>query len=149
MIPHHQMRVLITGQDAERRSIVVGEEHVALSSLADNPGFWFGNVFETTSSPPPARQPGHGHHLDVGVAPGVVRWQIIDYAPEQGYPMHHTDTVDFDVVLQGSIKLTLDDGAHMLQAGDGVVITGVDHAWTAGPDGARLSVMFVGTPPPA
>jgi quercetin dioxygenase-like cupin family protein len=149
MIEHHRMRVLITGTDAERRSVLVGEEYVELNSVPGSSGFWFGQVFETTSTPPPARQPGQGDHLEVGLAPGLVRWQVIDYEPGQSYPMHHTDTVDFDVVLQGSIELTLDDGTHILQAGDGVVIAGVDHAWAAGPDGARLSVLFVGTPPPA
>jgi quercetin dioxygenase-like cupin family protein len=62
--------------------------------------------------------------------------------------MHHTDTVDIDIVLDGSIELTLDDGVHVLQAGDGAVIRGVDHAWRAGSEGARLSVIFIGTPPP-
>ena len=149
MIEHHRMRVLITGTDAEQRSLVVGEEHVELNSLPDNSGFWFGNVFETIAVPPSARPRGHGEYLDVGLAPGLVRWQIIDYAPGESYPMHHTDTVDFDLVLQGSIELALDDGAHLLHAGDGVVVTGVDHAWAAGPDGARLSVIFLGTPAPA
>ncbi len=36
----------------------------------------------------------------------------------------------------------------LLVAGDLVVLAGVDHAWRAGPDGARLSAVLIGTPPP-
>jgi hypothetical protein len=33
---------------------------------------------------------------------------------------------------------------HPLAAGDSVVVTGVDHAWRAGPDGWRLSITTIG-----
>ncbi|ORW53845.1 hypothetical protein AWB90_01750 [Mycobacterium paraense] len=86
--------------------------------------------------------------LDLVVAPGALRWAAIEYAPGAEFAMHHTDTVDFDVVLSGSVDLILDDGAHRLAVGDGVVITGVDHAWLAGPQGCRLSVLTIGASPP-
>jgi len=147
MAEQHGMRVLLTGADAEGRSCVVGEETVTLDAVPGSSGFWFGDVVETTATPPPAGPAQRGEHLELGLAPGVVRWQVIDYPEGQNYPMHHTDTVDFDTVLRGRIELTLDDGAHVLEAGDGAVINGVDHAWAAGPDGARLSVISIGTPP--
>jgi hypothetical protein len=28
-----------------------------------------------------------------------------------------------------------------------VVMTGVDHAWKAGPDGCRINAILIGTPP--
>lgn len=146
MIGEHEMRVLITGVDADGRSRVVGEERIALRSDPTAGGFWFASVFETTSSPPPTRPDGRAAHLDVGLAPGLVRWEVIDYPPGRRYHRHHTDTVDLDIVLAGTLELRLDDGAHVLHAGEGVVVNGVDHAWAAGPEGARLSVVFVGTP---
>jgi quercetin dioxygenase-like cupin family protein len=142
----HEMRVLITGVDADG-SCVVREEPFVLDEAS--PGVWFGSLHETASAPPPARPACRGDHLEVGLQPGLLRWQVIDFSPGQTYPMHYTDTIDFDLVLEGSMELGLDDGAHTLRAGDGVVVNGVDHSWTAGPDGARLSVLFVGTPPPA
>lgn len=69
---------------------------------------------------------------------------IIEYGPGVTFPMHHTDTVDFDIVLSGSVELILDDGVHRLASGDSVVVTGVDHGWRAGPDGCRLSVVAIG-----
>jgi hypothetical protein len=62
--------------------------------------------------------------------------------------IHHTDTVDLDLVVTGSIDLLLDDGAHHLDTGDCVVITGVDHGWRAGAEGCTLSVVLLGTPLP-
>jgi mannose-6-phosphate isomerase-like protein (cupin superfamily) len=44
--------------------------------------------------------------------------------------MHTTDTVDYDIVLDGEIWLELDDGAEtLLQQGDVVVQCGTRHAW--------------------
>jgi quercetin dioxygenase-like cupin family protein len=148
MADQHDMRILLTGVDADGKSCVIGEERVLLGSDPSIPGFWFAEAYRTSSVPPPARPQGCAENLDVQVDPGLVRWQILDYAPLQTYAMHHTDTIDIDIVLRGNIELTLDDGAHPLEAGDGVVIAGVDHAWKSGPEGCRLSVTFIGTPPP-
>ncbi len=43
--------------------------------------------------------------------------------------MHTTDTLDFEVVLDGDIVLGLDDGEHELHAGDTVVQRGTSHRW--------------------
>ncbi|MGQ9348086.1 hypothetical protein [Mycolicibacterium gilvum] len=74
---------------------------------------------------------------------------VVDLGPDSETPMHHTDTLDLETVLSGSVDLVLDDGSHRLEQGDLVVLTGVDHAWRAGPDGCRLSAVLIGTPPPA
>ena len=72
---------------------------------------------------------------------------MVSWAPDWASPFHHTDTFDFDVVVAGSVELLLDDGPHLLEIGDCVVVTGVDHAWKAGPAGATLSVVCLGTLP--
>ncbi len=44
--------------------------------------------------------------------------------------MHTTDTVDYDIVLDGEIWLELDDGVEtLLKQGDVVVQCGTRHAW--------------------
>jgi quercetin dioxygenase-like cupin family protein len=145
MTERHEMRVLITGVDADGRSCVIGEE-VGLDPTPDGK-FHFGVAHRTASAPPPARPPGTADHMDVQVPAGIVQWILVDYEPNAVQENHHTDTIDFNHVLEGTVDLVLDDGVHPLRAGDGVVVNGVDHAWTAGPDGCRLSVLFLGTPP--
>ncbi len=60
--------------------------------------------------------------------------------------MHTTDTIDFEVVLEGEVWLELDDGVEVrLQAGDTVVQNGTRHAWrNHGDTTARLAVFIVG-----
>jgi hypothetical protein len=61
--------------------------------------------------------------------------------------VHHTDSVDFDVVLEGSVNLIFDNGPHRLGPGDGAVINGVDHGWQTEESGCRMSVVVIATPP--
>lgn len=140
------MRTLITGTDAEGRSCVVRVSDLTLDTLA--PGFSMGVPYATTTSPPPTRPAGSAPLIDQGIAPGLVRWMVVDLGPGSETPMHHTDTLDLQTVLSGTVELILDDGAHPLEQGDLVVLTGVDHAWRAGPDGCRLSAVLIGTPSP-
>lgn len=141
------MRLFITGVDADGKSCVVSNDEVEINSVA--PGFAIGLPFGTTQSPPPARPTGNADLIDQFLEPGLVRWMVVEQGPNTETPMHHTDTIDLETVLSGSVDLILDDGVHHLEAGDMVVMNGVDHAWKAGPDGYRMSAVLVGTPPPA
>jgi len=141
------VRTFITGVDADGRSCVVSSDELALDQLA--PAFAMGIPYATADSPPPARPAGAGPLIDQGIAPGVVRWMVVDMGPEFETPLHHTDTLDLQTVVSGSVDLLLDDGAHHLEQGDLVVLTGVDHAWRTGAEPCRLSAVLIGTPPPA
>jgi mannose-6-phosphate isomerase-like protein (cupin superfamily) len=60
--------------------------------------------------------------------------------------MHTTDTIDFEIVLDGEVVLELDDGkeAH-LKAGDTVVQNGTRHAWrNKGNEVCRMLVILIG-----
>lgn len=140
------MRILVTGVDDDGRSCARFDTTPSFAS--NGAGYAFADVYATAVSPPPPRPPGNNRFIDLGIAPGLVRWILVDSEPGSTTPTHHTDTVDFEVVLDGSVELTLDDGVHELRAGDCIVMTGVDHAWTTGPQGCRLSVLSIGTPPP-
>jgi quercetin dioxygenase-like cupin family protein len=137
---------VITGVDADGRSCVVSANELALDQPAK--GFAMGIPYATSASPPPARPAGAAPLIDQGIAPGLTRWMVVELGPASETPMHHTDTLDLQTVLSGSVDLVLDDGAHRLEQGDLVVLAGVDHAWRAGPDGCRLSAILIGTPPP-
>jgi quercetin dioxygenase-like cupin family protein len=76
--------------------------------------------------------------------PGEVTWMTVQFPANGSFDRHHTPTVDFDSILGGSLELILDDGVHILQAGDCVIINGIDHAWRAGPDGCTMAVLMLG-----
>jgi quercetin dioxygenase-like cupin family protein len=140
------MRRLITGVDSDGQSCVTHQADVSFVEGVVS-GVRFDTAFETLQCPPPVRPLGRGDLLDLGVEPGLARWALIEWEAGLEVPNHHTDTLDFDVVLGGTVELILDDGAHALSVGDCVVVTGVDHSWRVGPDGCRMSVVVIGTPP--
>ena len=139
------MRMLITGVDDEGCSCVVEETTPAAEPFVS--GITVAFATATSSAPPPTRPPGRGELIGVSGTPGIARWSFIDFPPDASTPVHHTDSVDFDVVLDGEINIVLDDGAHRLSAGDGVVINGVDHAWQTNDAGCRMSVVVIASPP--
>ena len=65
---------------------------------------------------------------------------------EPGQPgMHRTASLDFDIVLSGSVVLQLDEGEVELHAGDIVVQNGTRHRWeNRGAEDAVLAVAIVG-----
>lgn len=60
--------------------------------------------------------------------------------------MHTTATIDFEVVLSGTVQLELDDGATVeLRPGDTVVQNGTRHRWSnTGTEPAVLAVFICG-----
>jgi hypothetical protein len=143
------MRLLVTGVDASGRSCAAQDGPVTPQGAAGLDGILFSVLYAAPSLPSISTGDGRvAHLLDLAVPAGALRWAVIDYAPGAAFSMHHTDTVDLDVVLSGSVDLILDDGEHPLGVGDGAVVTGVDHAWRAGPEGCRLSIITIGASPP-
>lgn len=77
-------------------------------------------VMASASFDPVAAAAEQRHHL-----PGLAELFEPD-APG----MHTTDTVDYDIVLDGEIWLELDDGAEIhLRQGDVAIQCGTRHAW--------------------
>lgn len=142
------MRLLVTGVDAAGRSCAAQDGPVALQGDAGLGGILYSILYAAESAPSITSGGRVADFLDLAVPLGSMRWTLIEYAPGAGFSMHHTDTVDFDVVVSGSVELILDDGAHLLTVGDSAVVTGVDHAWRAGREGCRLNIMTVGVSPP-
>lgn len=134
----------MTGVDAGGKSCVVQE--FAVDGRPETPTFT--PIFTTDQAPPAPRPAGTAAGHDVGLAPGRSGFFIMRWPPECTAPVHHTDSVDYDVVLSGSVDLVLERGDLHLEAGDGVVITGVDHGWRSGSDGAVVAVTLIGSVAP-
>jgi mannose-6-phosphate isomerase-like protein (cupin superfamily) len=58
-----------------------------------------------------------------------VEFVFADFPPGGGSIMHATDTVDFLVVVSGSVTLITETGETVLRAGDVLVDRGVLHGW--------------------
>ena len=84
---------------------------------------------------------------DLGVPEDATQWEVVELVPDMVTAMHRTDTLDYDLVFRGKVTLELEDGEVVLEAGDGVVIPGVEHRWRTGPEGCILSIVLLGIPP--
>ena len=81
--------------------------------------------------------------VDIGLAPGDVEQRIVRWMPGQSASLHHTHSIDVDVILSGSIDLVLRETALPLTEGDMLIVDGVVHGWTAGPEGCVMSVTLI------
>ena len=71
---------------------------------------------------------------------------LMTYHEPDGSGMHKTPTIDFEVVLAGSVVLEVDDGARVeLKQGDTVVQNGTRHRWlNVGDVPAIIAVVIYG-----
>ena len=165
------IRRVVTGHDAQGRAVVVMDGPAAnVLHRPDRPGVALTDLW-ATSEKPAARMDGDPVDRPVVLHPppaGTV-FRIIQFDPEDPgalahadgttafaamgaagtvvagarHPyMHRTDTVDYAMVLQGSITMLLDDEDVELGAGDVVIQNGTNHAW-ANPGDAPCLMAFV------
>ena len=75
-----------------------------------------------------------------------VRDALVPWSDPDNAGMHRTATVDYDIVIEGTIGLELDDGVEVtLQPGDVVVQNGTRHRWhNRGDTIARMMSVTVG-----
>ena len=88
-----------------------------------------------------------GVHLDAAflqTQPGETCWIVAEYGPNFASPLHHTDTIDYGLVISGEIDLLLESDDVRLRTGDTYVLPGVAHGWRAGAIGCTLAVVLVG-----
>ncbi|MBX7431060.1 cupin domain-containing protein [Mycobacterium sp. Y57] len=104
--------------------------------------FWI-----VTLPPGNVETPLDGLDFDAAVAEAEEQLPgLLGYLDLEDAGMHTTDTVDFEVVLEGPLILELDDGAEVtLQSGDTVVQNGTRHRWrNPGDNPARFAVFLAG-----
>lgn len=84
--------------------------------------------------------PGDAHQLDTYIVE-----HMTEFADAIRPGMHATPTMDFDIVLSGTVGLELDDGEAILHAGDVVVLNGTSHRWhNRGTTTAMIASVMVG-----
>jgi quercetin dioxygenase-like cupin family protein len=137
-------RRVVTGHDASGRGVVLSDgppPHVR--DVPD--GATFVEVWSTSSTPAPitAAEPepaAPGGELGPPVGGTLVRMVVMP--PGTRSPMHRTETIDYGIVLKGSVALVLDGTERTLGPGDVVIQRGTDHAWENRGE-AEARVVFV------
>lgn len=154
------MKKVVTGHDANGKSIVVeaGEaDHIVRAPGITWREIWA--TYPDTEVPlaDDYKSVMQARWQSVYPAAGETRVRIVEFEPDEMEPMfsgdtveqfskelpgllehmepdnpgmHTTDSVDYGILLQGTMRLELDDGESVeLEAGDIVVQNGTRHAW--------------------
>jgi hypothetical protein len=138
------MRVVVVETDVDGSSCVGRVIERAGPIDAEAAHEIFSGPVATTSLPDRA-----SGFLDLSPGPGAAMWRIYELPPGLVYEMHHTDTVDFDVLVDGSMTLVLDREEVELAPGDGVLLNGDRHSWRAGDNGCRMLFALLGSSRPS
>jgi quercetin dioxygenase-like cupin family protein len=127
MNPH--VRRVVTGHDLQRKAVVTSDEILPVTT--HRPGQEGYVVWATDRIPADNLDPADGSSKAAGTAlPNGAIFRVVRYEAGAIGRMHRTRTLDYGVVLSGSIVLALDDGVEVtLQAGDVLVQRGTIHNW--------------------
>ena len=72
------------------------------------------------------------------------RFSVNDYPPGTLGQMHVTETLDFAIILKGSIRMDLDDSTVRLKAGDILIQQANNHSWIAdGDEPCRIAFVLM------
>lgn len=122
------VRRIVTGHDANGRAVfrideTVQPEPVPAGTSARLP------IWNAPMVPADMNDTTDGRYLDVPLGQGS-NIRVVDFMPGNTTPMHRTCSVDYAILLAGTMELELDDGAIVtLKPGDMVVQCGTIHRW--------------------
>jgi quercetin dioxygenase-like cupin family protein len=139
-------RRVVTGHAADGRSVFLSDGPAPVRhDVSERTAFF--EIWSTSETPAPIaaaedHEPAE-RPLSVPPPPRGTNVRVVVQQPGEVTPMHRTRTIDYGIVLEGSVWLVLDDSERELRAGDMVVQRGTEHRWeNRGTMPAR--VVFVG-----
>ncbi len=166
------IRRLVTGTDAQGLACIVQDgPSPAVLTVAERPGYRVTNLWCTAAGAACDDADAVAAHVGVLPPKGGTILRIIDVPPEptdaaaraaavqatfrdmfrdahqaateQSHPaMHRTETIDYAIVLAGTITAILETGETDMRAGDVLVQRGTVHAW-ANRSGEPARIAFV------
>lgn len=124
------VRRIVTGHDPQGRAVFRSDDRFWAEDIPSGDAS-FALVWTTPEVPADNNDATDGRERDAALTihkGSVIR--VVDMLPGRSSPMHRTNSIDYGIVLSGSVELELDDGARTrLEAGDIVVQRGTMHAW--------------------
>lgn len=124
------VRRIVTGHDAKGRAVFRGDDLLPVEPIASGDAA-FSLVWTTANVPADNNDEIDGRDRDAGLTlhqGSVIR--IVDMLPGGQSPFHRSSSIDYGIVLSGTVELELDDGAiKTAHAGDIIVQRGTIHLW--------------------
>ncbi|MEG3086276.1 cupin domain-containing protein [Sphingomonas sp. PB4P5] len=137
-------RRVVTGHDADGRAIIVSDQFLTPTAIPSGDAN-FALVWTSAVLPADNNDDSDGRSRSAGLTlhgGSVVR--VVDMLPGKASPLHRTNSLDYGIVLRGTVELLLDDGSvTLVGTGDVVVQRGTIHAWRNPDDEVVARVLFV------
>lgn len=138
------VRRIVTGHNANGKAVVIDDSTLAARS---NPAgtSHLTLVWTSLGNPVDNDDATDGRDRTVGLTlPGGSVIRTVDMLPGTSAPMHRTSSLDYGIVIAGSIELVLDGGAATLCApGDIIIQRGTIHSWRNPSADTTARVAFV------
>jgi quercetin dioxygenase-like cupin family protein len=145
-----QIRRIVTGHDQNGRAVVKIDEPCR-NVISARKGAQSCVVWTTDTSPAINTGDEDGSKREVGTthAGGTV-FRIVRYEPGVAPRVHRTDSIDYAVVISGTIDMELDGNSVTLKAGDVLVQRGTIHNWVnRGTEACVIAFVLVDAKPVA
>ncbi len=137
------VRRIVTGHDAAGRAVVAADSILdGRTNPAGTVGFT--QLWTTVGSPIDNDDPADGRDRPAGLTvQGGSALRVVELAPGARTPMHRTNSLDYGIVLSGTVDLIDDVSVTRVEPGDIVVKRGTMHGWSNPSDDAPARIAFV------
>ena len=125
-----KIRRIVTGHDASGRSLVATDTLIDSQPGKMQPAISIANLWLNTL--PPALDGADPPLSDFPVLPsnGGAVFRILELMPGTAPHMHKTETIDYIVVLAGTLSMLLDDGTELtMKPHDVMIQRATVHGW--------------------
>lgn len=134
------IRRVVTGHNSDGRAVVRSDDTFQPEVIPTGDAA-FSLLWTTAEVPANNNDETDGRDREAGltIKQGSVL-RVVDMLPGGVSPMHRSNSIDYGIVLWGSVELELDDGEKLvLNAGDVCVQRGTVHLWrTVGDKPCRI-----------
>ena len=138
------VRRVVTGHDAAGKAVVVSD--ATFDSIPNPKGTARFTLLWTSATAPVDNDDatdGRDRNVDLTLPGGSVI-RVVDMLPLTTAPMHRTSSLDYGIVVSGSIELLLDDdSATLVEQGGIIVQRGTIHSWRNPSAEETARVVFV------
>lgn len=146
-MPERQLppfRRVVTGHDDSGRAVIRANDLFDTEKIPSGDAN-FQLVWTAPSLPVDNNDEVDGRARDAGLTlkgGSVIR--VVDMLPGRESPMHRTNSLDYGIVLSGTLQLELDDGSvTTLEPGSIVVQRGTMHLWRNPSESEPCRIVFV------
>lgn len=146
-----QLHKFVTGHDDEGKAIVYNHQDFDWKPFDEN-NMAFSVVYTTSETPPDLNDDNdikaHDKLMQQNtlglVNPGGSVIRCVDLAPGYRCDMHRTQSLDYGIVLEGSIEMVLDSGERqVMKRGDVAVQRATQHQWVNRSETEWARMIFV------